>query len=74
MIKFRKLETASVLSIAAIFTGLALGIFVAPVQGAAPRYVHPVVEVNVISHETLVSEEGRTTLVVTARRPAPANP
>lgn len=73
MIKFRRLETASVLSIAAIFTGLVLGIFVAPVEGA-PRAGQPVVEVTAISHETAYVEDGQVKLLVTARRPAPANP
>ncbi len=72
MNKFTRLETASVLSIAAIFTGLALGIFVGPVQGAPAA--QRAAEAAPASVVTTATGEGRFKVVVTARRLAPANP
>ena len=66
MDKFNRLETASVLSIATLFTAIALGIFVGPVQGAAPAAPEAATETTTV--ETTTNGEGRFKLVVTARR------
>lgn len=72
MEKFTRLETASVLTIATLFTAIALGMFVGPVQGAAPAEAQAAPETTTV--ETTTSGDGRFKLLVTARRLDPSRP